>query len=89
MDIVYLEPAQSGRCAPEDIALVGYDNIDFAQSAVVPITTVRQPAEEIGRTAVDVLLREAEDGAQAVKEQFVFTPKLVIRESTVGASNAS
>lgn len=74
---------------PEDIALVGYDNIDFAQSAVVPLTTVRQPAEEIGRTAVDVLLREAEAGDEAVREQFVFTPKLVIRESTVGAGNAS
>ena len=68
---------------PEDIALVGYDNIDFAESAVIPITTVRQPAEEIGRTAVDVLLREAEAGDQAVREQFVFTPKLVIRASTV------
>ncbi|TAP28611.1 MULTISPECIES: LacI family DNA-binding transcriptional regulator [Micrococcaceae] len=74
---------------PEDIALVGYDNIAFAESAVVPITTVRQPAEEIGRTAVDVLLREAEAGEDAVREQFVFTPKLVIRESTVGADNAS
>ena len=68
---------------PGDIALVGYDNIDFAESAVVPITTVSQPAEQIGRTALDVLLREAEAGADAVREQFVFTPKLVIRESTV------
>ncbi|MBF6670277.1 LacI family DNA-binding transcriptional regulator [Glutamicibacter sp. FBE19] len=73
---------------PQDIALVGYDNIDFAESAVVPITTVRQPAEEIGRTAVDVLLRESEAGADAVREQFVFTPKLVIRESTAGAGTA-
>ncbi|MGP9784337.1 LacI family transcriptional regulator [Arthrobacter sp. MYb229] len=73
---------------PEDIALVGYDNIAFAESAVVPITTVRQPAEEIGRTAVDVLLREAEAGENAVREQFVFTPKLVIRASTTGTANA-
>lgn len=72
---------------PKDIALVGYDNIDFAESAVVPLTTIRQPAEEIGRTAVDVLLREAEAGEDAVREQFVFTPKLVIRESTVPGSN--
>lgn len=69
---------------PDDIALVGYDNIAFAESAVVPITTVRQPAEEIGRRAVDVLLREAEAGDAAVREQFVFTPKLVIRASTAG-----
>ena len=67
---------------PEDIALVGYDDIDFAESAVVPITSVRQPAVEIGRTAVDVLLREAEAGPDAVREQFVFAPKLVQRAST-------
>lgn len=71
---------------PQDIALVGYDNIDFAESAIVPITTIRQPAEEIGRTAVDVLLREAEAGPNAVREQFVFTPKLVVRASTTGAT---
>ncbi|PRB70518.1 LacI family DNA-binding transcriptional regulator [Arthrobacter sp. MYb213] len=72
---------------PEDLALVGYDNIDFAESAVVPITTISQPAAEIGRTAVDVLLREAQAGENAVREQFVFAPKLVVRASTVG--NAS
>ncbi|RWZ83158.1 LacI family transcriptional regulator [Glutamicibacter sp. HZAU] len=73
---------------PDDIALVGYDNIDFAESAIIPITTVRQPAEEIGRTAVDVLLREAEAGDKAVREQFVFTPKLVVRASTVPPTQA-
>ncbi|MFJ2620456.1 LacI family DNA-binding transcriptional regulator [Glutamicibacter sp. NPDC087344] len=73
---------------PQDIALVGYDDIDFAESAIVPITTISQPAAEIGRTAVDVLLREAEAGEDAVREQFVFTPKLVVRASTVGAKES-
>lgn len=73
---------------PEDIALVGYDNIDFAESAIVPITTIAQPASEIGRTAVDVLLREAEAGKDAIREQFIFAPKLVVRASTVGANGA-
>lgn len=67
---------------PKDIALVGYDDIEFTESAVVPITSVRQPAEEIGRTAVDLLLREAQAGADAVREQFVFAPKLVVRASS-------
>lgn len=69
---------------PEDIALVGYDDIDFASAAVVPITSVRQPAIEIGQTAVELLLREAE--ADAAHEQIVFTPELVIRESSMGGS---
>ncbi|QXQ10290.1 substrate-binding domain-containing protein [Paeniglutamicibacter sp. Y32M11] len=45
-----------------------------------PLTSVRQPAVEIGRTAVEVLLREA--GSGAVREQFVFAPKLVQRASS-------
>ncbi|MCW4466326.1 LacI family transcriptional regulator [Glutamicibacter sp. MNS18] len=73
----------TGKLAvPEDIALVGYDDIAFTESAVVPISSIRQPAEEIGRTAVDLLLREAEAGADAVREQFVFAPKLVVRASS-------
>lgn len=62
---------------PRDIAIVGYDDIDFAQGAVVPLTSVRQPAALIGRTAVDMLLDDAEPGRQVV-----FTPELVVREST-------
>lgn len=69
---------------PEDIALVGYDNIDFTESAIVPITTISQPAGEIGRTAVDVLLREAHGMKNSEREQFVFKPRLVVRASTVG-----
>lgn len=67
---------------PGDIALVGYDDIAFTESAVVPITSVRQPAEEIGRTAIDLLLREADAGKNAQREQFIFAPKLVVRAST-------
>jgi LacI family transcriptional regulator len=42
---------------PGDIALVGYDDIDFASAAVVPLSSIRQPASLIGYTAVDLLLR--------------------------------
>lgn len=67
---------------PEDIALVGYDDIDFARSAVVPISSVQQPATEIGSTAVELLLRGAEGGTDP--EQIVFQPRLVARTSTLG-----
>lgn len=67
---------------PEDVALVGYDDIAFTESAVVPITSIRQPAEEIGRTAIDLLLRQAQAGQNAQREQFVFAPKLVVRASS-------
>ena len=67
---------------PEDIALVGYDDIDFASAAVVPITSVRQPSSEIGATAVELLLRETAGTQQ--REQIVFQPELIARASTLG-----
>lgn len=73
---------------PEDVALVGYDDIDFTRSAVVPITSVRQPATEIGSTAVDLVLREADAAPDALREQVVFQPELVVRASTAPASEA-
>ncbi|GAA0937583.1 LacI family DNA-binding transcriptional regulator [Nonomuraea longicatena] len=65
---------------PEDIALIGYDDIDFAASAIVPLSSIRQPAALLGQTAVDLLLREA--SGRGAKEQVVFRPELVERAST-------
>ncbi|WP_062289600.1 LacI family DNA-binding transcriptional regulator [Demequina phytophila] len=66
---------------PEDVGLVGYDDIAFAASAVVPISSVRQPSALIGSTAVELIL-EAGDGV--APRQVVFEPDLVVRASTVG-----
>ena len=66
---------------PQDIALIGYDDIDFASATVVPLSSVRQPSALIGYRALDLLLREAAEGADA-REQVVFQPELVIRSST-------
>ena len=67
---------------PEDIALIGYDDIDFASATVVPLSSIRQPAALIGYPAVDILLAEV---AGADHERTVrFRPELVVRESTGG-----
>jgi LacI family transcriptional regulator len=68
---------------PRDIALVGYDDIDFARSAVVPLTSVRQPTAEIGATAVDLLV-EAAEGRPGEPKHVVFQPELIVRDSTAG-----
>ncbi|ANP71144.1 LacI family DNA-binding transcriptional regulator [Cryobacterium arcticum] len=73
-----------GIRVPGDIALIGYDDIAFAAAAVVPLSSIRQPSELIGYTAVDLLLREAAGGAAAEHEQVVFQPELVVRASTGG-----
>ncbi|NUT57598.1 MAG: LacI family DNA-binding transcriptional regulator [Agromyces sp.] len=67
---------------PDDVALIGYDDIDFASAAVVPLSSIRQPASLIGYTAVDLLLKEAASGEGFTAEQVVFQPELVVRDST-------
>lgn len=65
---------------PDDIAIIGYDDIDFSAATVVPLSSIRQPSELIGRRAVELLLAEV-DGAES-REQVVFQPELVVRDST-------
>ncbi|HEU4806680.1 MAG TPA: substrate-binding domain-containing protein, partial [Homoserinimonas sp.] len=73
----------SGRVSvPNDIALIGYDDIDFASTAMVSLSSVRQPSAEIGRTAVELLLRQVAGGAGFEPERIVFQPELVVRDST-------
>ncbi|MDQ0799897.1 LacI family transcriptional regulator [Arthrobacter sp. SLBN-112] len=66
---------------PEDVALIGYDDIDFAVSAVVPLSSIRQPTELLGRTAIELLSEELES-QNPVHRAVVFTPELVVRQST-------
>jgi LacI family transcriptional regulator len=66
---------------PDDIALIGYDDIDFAASAVIPLSSVRQPAALIGSTAMDLLLGIA--SGEREPEQVVFRPELRVRETSV------
>jgi LacI family transcriptional regulator len=67
---------------PEDIAIVGYDDIDFAAAAAVPLTSVRQPRQQLGRTAARMLLEEGAAGDQHQHQQVIFEPELIVRQST-------
>lgn len=75
---------QRGLRVPGDLAIVGYDDIDFAASAAVPLSSVRQPREELGRTAAQLLLDEVRSGDRHRHRQVVFSPELVVRESSGG-----
>jgi LacI family transcriptional regulator len=70
---------------PGEIALIGYDDIDFASAAVVPLSSIRQPSALIGQAAVEILLDEAENPGTPPK-QIVFQPELIVRESTTPSS---
>jgi LacI family transcriptional regulator len=69
---------------PGEIAIIGYDDIDFSAATVVPLSSIRQPSGLIGRRAVELLLAEVEGADE--HEQVVFQPELVVRESTAGRS---
>jgi LacI family transcriptional regulator len=76
----------AGLRVPEDIAIVGYDDIEFAAAAAVPITSVRQPALQIGRTCARLLIAEATETTEETPhdhQRVVFQPELVVRASTL------
>lgn len=74
----------AGPRVPDDIALVGYDDIAYAPYLSVPLTTVRQQTQRMGRTAASLLL-ERFGGAEVPPRRVVLTPELIVRASS-GAS---
>jgi LacI family transcriptional regulator len=76
------EMVRHGVRVPDDFAIVGYDDIDFAAAATVPLSSVRKPRQELGRRAAELLLDEARNGDH-LHEQLLFEPVLVVRESSM------
>ncbi|WP_448808542.1 LacI family DNA-binding transcriptional regulator [Agromyces bauzanensis] len=66
---------------PDEIAIIGFDDISFAAAAAVPLSSMRQPSGVIGRTALRILLEETAD-PELIPRQTVFQPELVVRAST-------
>lgn len=77
----------NGIRVPDDVALVGYDDITFARAAAVPLTSVRQPRAALGRTAARMLFEELDDGDDHVHRSVVFDPELVVRASTLSGTD--
>jgi len=73
---------------PDEIALIGFDDISFASAAAVPLSSMRQPSGVIGRTALRILLEETAD-PDLIPRQTVFQPELVVRRSTASRAAAS
>lgn len=70
-----------GLSVPADISVVGFDDSAFMNCTHPPLTTVRQPLEAIGRTAVTLLVNQI-DGVTVTPEELLFEPELVVRGST-------
>jgi DNA-binding LacI/PurR family transcriptional regulator len=70
---------QAGRRVPDDVAVVGFDDIEMARYTDPPLTTVRQPIVEIGRVLTRQLLRLA--AGEDIEPALVLPTELVVRES--------
>ncbi|HPT96171.1 MAG TPA: LacI family DNA-binding transcriptional regulator [Microbacteriaceae bacterium] len=79
---VYRGLIDAGYRVPDDIALVGYDDIDFAKDWVVPLTSVRQPIDQLGSGAANLLLEHSSRDGSHQHRQVLLEPELVIRRST-------
>ncbi|KGT87103.1 transcriptional regulator [Erwinia typographi] len=77
---VYHALFQAGLSVPQDIAVIGYDDIELARYMTPPLTTIHQPKDELGELAIDTLLhRLAQPGGS--QQLLVLTPELVERGS--------
>jgi DNA-binding LacI/PurR family transcriptional regulator len=81
------ELRKTGLRVPEDVAVIGFDDAEFAGMLEPPLTTVRQPARAMGAAAAHLLLRvHALDQPQLESAPVLFEPELVIRGSTLRPS---
>ena len=70
-----------GIRVPEDIALIGYDDIEFGAASLIPLSTVRVPHAGFGMTAMDLLIAAMTDTPTA-ERHVILAPELVVRNST-------
>lgn len=70
-----------GLAVPGDVSVVGFDDSAWLNSTDPPLTTVRQPIESMGKSAVSLLLNHM-DSTAAHPEELLFEPELVVRGST-------
>ena len=82
---VYRGLALAGVRVPDDVALVGYDDIDFAADWIVPLTSVRQPTDQLGYLAAQLLLEHSSGDVEHVHRQVVLQPELIVRSSSGAA----
>jgi len=67
---------------PDDISVVGNDDIYYAQIYPVPLTTIRAPQLDIGRKAAEILIRNIESPTLLPNEKVILDTEFIVREST-------
>jgi DNA-binding LacI/PurR family transcriptional regulator len=73
---------ESGLHVPEDVSVVGFDDIQSAAYQNPGLTTVRQPLREMGRAAAEILLKRINRPGLDLHDKHIVEPELVVRETT-------
>lgn len=81
--------AEQGLRCPEDVSVIGFDDIKFCESFSVPLTSVRVPKFEMGDLAAQMLIRHIESNQAVTPRKVYLDARLVVRRSTAPPSHAS
>ena len=73
---------RQGVRVPDQISVVGFDNIELAEQNPLPLTTIHQPKARLGHLATTMLLDEALHADTHAHQQVIFQPELIVRETT-------
>ena len=71
----------AGYSIPEDVSVIGYDDIDFAANATVPLTSIAQPKYQLGYAAAELVISECENPEKHAHQKIQFQPHLIVRNS--------
>jgi DNA-binding LacI/PurR family transcriptional regulator len=86
-----------GLRIPDDLSVIGYDNLDSCQFMYPPLTTVEFPIRQLARTGVELLMKRitetkkktSDREGHRIHQKIALTPRLVIRQSTAQLKNTS
>ncbi|MFA6816672.1 MAG: LacI family DNA-binding transcriptional regulator [Lentisphaeria bacterium] len=81
------EAQRNGIKIPDDMAIVGFDNIEESRYSLPALTTVKQPKKLIAEKLVEILVSQIEDkGNHFIAENYIFMPEIIVRESSKSSS---
>lgn len=80
---------ECGLRVPEDVSVVGFDDVNLCDYASVPLTTMRVPTAAMGRTAIEVLIRQMEAPEEHTPERVNLQAELIIRASAAPPHDTS
>ncbi|MCE5342317.1 MAG: LacI family transcriptional regulator [Eubacteriales bacterium] len=78
---LYRSAHQYGLSIPQDISVIGCDNVPFCNVLEVPLSTVHVPAEEMGREMAESLITAIEESHNKSRTQHIYAPALILRGS--------